>query len=69
MDIFNFSITLGLGETDVTIGDFAIAFDETRVSDFYTEGTGEGLAFQNLDGYAIALEENINSAIAISLSH
>ena len=24
------------------------------LSDFYTEGTGEGLAFQNLDSYAIA---------------
>lgn len=26
----------------------------TNISDFYTEGTGTGLSFQGLDGYAIA---------------
>ena len=45
------TVTLGLGETDVTIGDFSIAFDETRISD-----TASGFVVADTTDDALGLE-------------
>ncbi|MEO0834418.1 MAG: alkaline phosphatase [Cyanobacteria bacterium J06642_3] len=47
------TVTLGLGDTDVTIGDFSIAFDETRISDtasgfFVADTTDDALGLEVL---------------------